>query len=135
MIIPVLGKTVVTGHNDKDSRFGGAKTEYEVETKGSFSIGFIGAIGYGYSLSDNMTIFGEVEYIGLSIKSGSATFTKYDVAGKDQLANMKTAQKEYEFVDEIDSSTTPNMDKPTQMLKQKAPFSSLGFNIGITMTF
>jgi outer membrane protein W len=110
MIIPVLGKTVITETDDKFnvSPIPGSpvyvKKETEMETKGSFSIGFIGAIGYGYSLNDNMTIFGEVEYIGLSIKSGSSTFTKYDVAGKDQLANMKTAQKEYEFVDEIDSS-------------------------------
>ena len=147
MIIPVLGKTVITYSDDHmmvaPNTF--VKKETEMETKGSFSIGFIGAIGYGFALNDNMTIFGEVEYIGLSIKSGSATFTKYDVAGKDQLANMDTHQKEYEFVDEIDSSKDnlidpntfkpKNPDTPWLVLKQKAPFSSLGFNIGITMTF
>ncbi len=147
MIIPLLGKTVITETDDKlmvaPNTF--VKKEMVTETKGSFSIGFIGAIGYGFALNDNMTLFGEIEYIGLSIKSGSATITKLEVDGNDKLANMDTYQKEYEFVDEIDSSkdnlidqTTGqpvNPDTPWLMLKQKAPFSSFGLNIGIIMTF
>jgi len=139
IIIPVLGKTVATGHDDKWSPLPGvvpaAERDYEIETHGSFSIGFAGAIGYNYALSDNMNLFGEIEYIGLSIKSGTATITKYDFGGKDQLENMKTFQKETEYVDEIDASTTQDPEKPSQALKQKAPFSSFGLNIGITMTF
>jgi len=140
MIIPVLGKTVVTDNDDKSLFLVGGlpvvgKKESTIETKGSFSIGFIGAIGYGFALNDNMTIFGELEYIGLSIKSGSATVTEYTFEGNDVLSTMKTSQKEYEYVDEIDSSVKSDPDKPTQKLKQKAPFSSFGLNIGITMTF
>ena len=137
VIIPVMGKTVITSTDD--SVMVGlntyAKKEMEIETKGSFSIGFIGAIGYNYALSDNMNLFGEIEYIGLSIKSGSATVTKLDLGGTDLLEKMDTYRKEIEFVDEIDSSTKFDKDKPTQMLKQKAPFSSFGLNVGITMTF
>ena len=82
-----------------------------------------------------MNLFGEIEYIGLSIKSGSATVTEYTFEGNDMLPSFKTFQKEVEYVDEIDSSVKFDPDKPSQALKQKAPFSSFGLNIGITMTF
>jgi len=137
VIIPVAGKTIITSTDD--SVMVGlntyAKKEVTTETKGSFSIGFIGAIGYNFALNDNMNLFGEIEYVGLSIKSGSATVTQVDIGGESYLDKMKTFQKEYEFVDEIDSSVKFDPEKPTQMLKQKAPFSSIGLNIGITMTF
>ena len=140
MIIPVLGKTVVTDNDEKSALLIGGvpvagEKESTIETKGSFSIGFIGAIGYGFALNDNITLFGEIEYIGLSIKSGSATVTEYTFKGNDVLPLFDTYQKEYEYVDEIDSSVPFDKNKPTQKLKQKAPFSSLGFNFGITMSF
>jgi len=141
MIIPVLGSTVITTTDD-DYKGLGIKKETEMETHGSFSLGFAGAIGYNYALSDNMNVFGEIEYIGMSIKSGSATFTKYDVAGKDQLETMTTGQKEYTFLDEVDNTSdntpyNPKYDptKATVTMRQKAPFSSFGLNIGITMVF
>ena len=139
MIVPVMGKTVITNTNDHydPTGFGVVfvKQESTMEAKGSFSMGFIGAIGYAYALSDNMDLFAEVEYIGMSIKSGSAKLTQYDVDGKDQLEGMKTFYKEYEFVDEVTSDDNKNMDEAGKGLKQKAPFSSIGLNIGIVMKF
>jgi len=144
VIIPVLGKTVITEKDDKYTVAPGVTVvkETEMETHGSFSIGFAGAIGYNFALSDNMNLFGEIEYIGLSIKSGSAEYTKYEVGGKDQLGNMPTGWKEFTFLDEVDDSSdntfgNPKWDKdqPSVMLRQKAPFSSFGLNVGITMTF
>jgi hypothetical protein len=134
MIVPVMGTTVIT-EKDTDFKGTGLTKESTVETKGSFSYGFIGAIGYSYELAENLNLFAELEYIGLSIKSGSAEVTQYDVAGVSQLDGMVTAQKEVEFVDEIDYSATFNPDVPTQQLKQKAPFSSFGINVGIVMSF
>ena len=141
VIVPVMGSTVITAVDD-DFMGMGIKKETEMETHGSFSIGFAGAIGYEYALSDNLNLFGEVEYIGMSIKSGSATFTKYDVGGKDQLGAMTTSQKEYTFLDEVDNSSdntpsNPNYDasKATVTMRQKAPFSSFGLNIGVTYAF
>lgn len=137
MIIPVLGTTVITKVDDhfQTGATSYAKKETTVETKGSFSYGFIGAVGYAYSLSDNMDLFAEIEYIGLSIKSGTAELTQFDLDGIDQLDNLKTNQKEFEFVDEIKDTDNTNNDQATKELKQKAPFSSLGVNIGIIMKF
>lgn len=144
MIIPVMGKTVRTEKHDK---FQVGPTTYvvketEMESRGEFSIGFAGAIGYSFELSDNMSLFGEIEYIGLSIKSGEAEVTKFELDNKDQLANLKTGQIEYIFLDEVDNSSdntplNPNydLDKPTALLGQRAPFSSIGLNVGITMSF
>jgi len=137
MIIPVMGKTIVTSSDDHYQVAPAVfvKKESTVEATGSFSMGFIGAIGYAYALSDNMDLFAEVEYIGMSIKSGTATLTQLDINGEDQLANMKTIQKEYEFVDEVMDTDNTNVNEPGKSLKQKAPFSSLGLNIGIVMKF
>jgi hypothetical protein len=134
MIVPVMGKTVVTDV-DNDYYGSGQKLEAEFESVGSFSTGFIGSVGYGYKMSDNMTLFGEVEYISLLIKSGTRTITKYDVAGVDQLANMTTSQKETEYVDEIDSATVTTTSEPSKALKDKTVFSSFGVNFGIIMNF
>lgn len=141
IIIPALGKTLTTEKNDKYLGMP-VVMESEMESRGAFSVGFAGAIGYSFELNDNMNLFGEIEYIGLSIKNSSAEFTRFEVGGNDQLPNMATGVKEYTFLDEIDDSTdntwtNPNHDpnKPTVALRQKAPFSSIGLNIGITMTF
>jgi outer membrane protein W len=134
LIVPLFGKTVVT-EKDKDYLGSGVLYESEVESVGSFSYGFVGAIGYSMELTENMKLFAELEYIGLSIKSGSAKLTKLEVDGQDQLEATPIPMKEFEFVDEIDSADTPDPDAPTKMLKQKAPFSSFGINVGIVMSF
>ncbi|MCK5856079.1 MAG: porin family protein [Bacteroidales bacterium] len=144
VIIPVMGSTVITSKDDKMMVGPGTfvVAESEMTTHGSFSIGFAGAIGYNFALNDNMNLFGELEYIGLSIKSGSAEYTKYEVGGVDQLPTMKTGQKEFTFLDEVDHSSDNTFSNPkwdpnqaSVMLRQKAPFSSFGLNIGIVMVF
>lgn len=144
LIIPIFGTTVATDTDNK--HMAGITMVQKVVTqefKGSFSIGFIGAIGYAYALNDNLSIFGEVEYVGLSIKSGTSTITQYDVGGVDGLPTLTTSQKETEYKDKIDPSTdntnpsiiNGGLDEPTVKLKTRAPFSSLGINFGIIMTF
>lgn len=128
VIIPAMGKIVTTV----------TSTNYEqvTETKGSFTTGFIGAIGYSYQLSDNMDFFAELEYIGLSIKSKSDKITKEEANGNNLLDGATTNYLETEYVDEMDSSATPpTADEPDQQMATKVPFSSLGINVGIVMKF
>ncbi len=85
--IPLGGKTTV---EVEDNRIFGSQipgigeipfqveTSYEMELKGEFSLGFSGAIGYYYAFEKGWSLFTEMEYLGLAIKSGTAEYTKYN---------------------------------------------------------
>ena len=141
IIVPVMGKTVVT---KKEVTPGASTTtaDVEMEFKGKFSIGFAGALGYEYALSDNLNLFGELQYTGLTIRGSSSEVTKYSVNGADQLPGMTTIQKETTFVDELDASsnngsynTSPDASKPLDDLRSSTVYSSYGFNIGVNFAF
>jgi opacity protein-like surface antigen len=135
VIIPVGGKTMI--YEDISYTVAGTSgtTSVEAESHGNFTFGFTGAFGYGFDLSDNMMLFGELQYIGLRIYGKTRTLTKYEQNGKDQLGNMKTIQKETEFVDEVLKNDNQDMDKPYKDLKTASPYSSFGLNIGLVFKF
>ncbi|MEN8250209.1 MAG: hypothetical protein ABFS32_14850 [Bacteroidota bacterium] len=131
LIVPVMGSTIVTATDSS------IDSELEMENKGSFSVGFIGALGYSKSLSDNMIFFAELEYIGLRIKQNTSTVTKATVGGQDMLDAIfpTVSDKEIVYVDEIDfASPTPDTE-PTQEFAETSPFSSLGLNVGVIIKF
>jgi hypothetical protein len=140
IFVPVAGKTVVTS---TDSKFMGSYSlDMEAESKGSLSIGVVAALGYSINLGDNLSIFGELQYSGLSSRSGTYKLTKYELNGKDNLDNLTTYQKEVEYVDEINSSsnntaynTNIDPDKPKEELKTTSPFSAVAINVGVIYKF
>jgi len=142
MVIPASGSTVVTSTEVMPGAAGSTTTEAEKQYKGSFAIGFAGAFGYAYELSDNMNLFGEMEYISLTIKGKTSEITKYSINGTDQLSAMTTIQKETNYVDKLDKTSnngnynaTPDASKPLDDLRTSTVYSSLRFNVGITMAF
>lgn len=142
LVMPVSGSTVATGEEVTPTPNGNVTTNSESQYKGSFSTGFAGAFGYSYEVSDNMSLFGELEYIGLSIKGKTSEVTKYEVNGSDLLSSMTTIQKETNYVDKLDKTsnngsynTAPDAAKPLDDLRSSTGYSSLRFNVGITMAF
>ena len=144
IFLPVAGKTVVT-YSNSDWEGDGSNEVFnmEGERRGSFSLGLVGAIGYNYGLSDKMDLFVEVQYSYLSMKSGTYEHTKYEIGGVDILASMDVYGKQTVFVDEITTSSNNeyvnpmyyDKTKPKEDIRNTAPFSALGLNIGITMSF
>lgn len=128
-------------------------TSYEQDIHGTPTIGFTGAAGYNFPLSENFTLFAEVEYLGLAIKSNDAEYTKYDqtvalpaefggvVVQHTTLSDLG-AGKDIEYVDSIktpgdnwvDGDDYDNTKKGVDF-KQSAPYDSFGFNIGIKYSF
>jgi len=144
MVIPVSGKTIVSSTTEFKLPVSGTpmKIEKETQYKGTFAIGFAGAFGYAYELSDNMHLFGEMEYISLTIKGKTSEITKSSTDGKDQLPSMDTYDKQTNYVDELNSSSNngaynnnPDMTKAQDELRTSTVYSSLRFNVGITMAF
>jgi len=136
LILPLLGKNIERATIEMSPSM---KVEKELENKGSFSVGFAGALGYQFQLNDKFKLYLEAQYVGLAIRSGFAEYTKYEVNGVDQLENMSVGQKKFEFYDKVDNAKdntrdNPNWDptEPTVMLRQNAPFSAIEFKVGIT---
>ncbi len=127
IVMPVLGKTTLY-LEDENGGGPGNQTYMEVESKGKFSLGFIGAVGYQYNLSDKLSLFGEIEYVGLSIKRKSSEVTVFEFNGSDELDNYALAN---DILIEYEDETTPGDNKAQGT---KSPYHSLGFNIGVRFT-
>lgn len=148
MIIPVYG---VGKANSIDRRQilntnNGEITKY-IEEKaytfnGQVSIGFRGAIGAEYRISDHISVFGEMFVSSLSIKHSKRTTTKWNFDGEDQMGGKSKYVLETEFVEKLDDKTNnpqynPNVsaDLPRQELSQKTNLTQMGISIGFKYTF
>lgn len=115
-----------------------SETNAKAEINGKMPLGFTGAMGYQFNLSDNLNLFLEMEYLGINVKRDKKTVTEYETkvyAGGSliqtvTLAQLTAEQKETIYVDEITSSSPANYELTTM-----SPYSSFGFNIGIKYTF
>ena len=139
-VVPVVGKTTITTSYDKSWYSSSRYTEEEFH--GSFTLGFAATLGYSLNLSDKLSIFGEVQYQGLSVVNGSSEYTTYEVGGENKLNDMDTYDIETEYVETLDDNSNndnynPNYDKDSakEELAGTTPFSSLVFSIGIVYTF
>jgi opacity protein-like surface antigen len=142
MVIPASGKTIIEKEEVSMATGTSVTTNVTQEFHGSFAMGFAGAFGYEFELSDNLKLFGELEYIGLSIKGKTSEVTTYTVNGADQLPAMTSYQKEANYVDELNASsnngsynTSPDMAKAKDVLRSSAGYSSFRINFGISMYF
>ena len=127
-VLPVAGKTT-RFIDDVNGGVQGYESEMEVEVRGRFSVGLVGCLGYERRLNEQLSIFGEFEYIFFGIKPKSSKITKYTVGGMDILPL-------WQFMDIVD---TEYADETTlgdgKAQGTKSPYSSLGLNIGIRYTF
>jgi hypothetical protein len=105
------------------------------ETSYGLKLGFVGAVGYSLPIGKFIEIFGELNYIGLNLKSKSSTLTKYTVDGVDGLADATTSEKEIEYVDELLPTDNTDPNQPTKALAIISPISSFGLNFGISFKF
>lgn len=133
LALPVAGK-VVTEQNGTTTP-SNAKTEITAETKGKLSLGYTGAFGVTYSLSENLGLFVELTGTSLNIWAKSTELTKYSVNGTDQLANLQTIQKETEYASSVSDTDNRDVSKARKALDTSAPFSSLGLTVGVSYKF
>jgi hypothetical protein len=113
--------------------------------KGAPSLGFVGGAGVIYNLNDNMMLTGELLYSGLRVKTKTAEVTESNTVTNgttvDNLPNMTAFQKEFNFVDELTSSSNtfsnPNVDlnKAQDLLATRVNFSALSIQVGFVYKF
>ncbi|MDE1206037.1 MULTISPECIES: outer membrane beta-barrel protein [Tenacibaculum] len=120
--------------------------KYTQDYKGRLPLGFIGAVGYKYGLNNNLFLFAELEYMGVSVTRDSSKMVNFsaNVNGEtrsiDEVRSILFNHSSYsdlapifnknvEYVDELPLGANPVAEK---QLSQKVPYSSFGINLGIT---
>lgn len=122
-VLPVAGNTTAITEEANGGGLG-IPLKREMVSKGKFGLGFAGALGYQFNIGDKLGVFGELEYIGLSIKRATAEMTMLQVGGVDQLPNLTDAQKNFNYADEINITGT-------DLQGTSSPYNSIGLNIGV----
>jgi len=138
LVLPVSGATTLEVRNTTNPLIG--EVQQDFETKGAISVGFQGAVGVNYKLSDNLSLSGELSAVNLRIKAATRSMTRNPVGGTDVLESMDTYDKETTYVDELGSSsnnaaynlTGVNTGSAIEELATKTNFSALFINVGIT---
>ncbi len=122
------------------------EVEFERTNTGKFPLGFVGAFGVKFPISEHFSVFAEAEYQGINVSADTSEFSKYSGKFNGQplerqalLNAVKGTPLEYEvnmlvgdefkYVDNPDKST----NKEAQSIS--SPYSSFGFTFGITYNF
>lgn len=119
------------------------QTDYVEDYHGKFPLGFVGALGYKFPIDNNFSIYVEAEYYGISLKRKDSELQEFntDVVLPDGTIAQKSLYsldnlppgfvKKTNYVDELRNDNTD----PSKKLSQKVPYSSFGFNVGVTYKF
>ncbi len=111
-------------------------TEEAYEFKGGISFGFNGVLGINYMFTNKIGVFAEASGICQNWAPKKSIMTKNINNGVDDLAQTTTYDKETDFVNSYSySAGAPDTSQPTKSLKYYFPFSSIGINIGLHISF
>ena len=151
LILPVAGSTTITSERVQYSPaiVGGALAavpttiESEEVVKGAFTAGFRGAIGVNFKVADKISIFGEVFGSFLNIGRKSSEITKVTRNGVDLLPDMTTAEKQTNYLNEINNTTNSygtgaviDANKPLDVLNPaKTNYNQVGLTVGVKFNF
>jgi len=132
LLLPVSGSTTYKIDRLKSN---GKTAVTEGTSTGKFSLGLTGTVGAAYGISDNLSVFGELQGAGLSIKTDKMTMTSYVDEGQELIGDIPVQSKETEFVDEVLSGDNDLDTEPYTTTTQSSNYNSLGFNLGIRFKF
>ncbi len=144
-----MATSTETGSYSDGTNTGTYEDVTTLEWSGGIGFGFSGAIGASYSLSDNMSLFAEMNMNNMSLAPSSlvitgSTGTATDPSGTtttDYLTGSTVYQLQTNYVDEITASSNtganPNQSdtSPRDELKSKVGLGSVGISIGLKISF
>lgn len=134
-----VGSKIVSTYSSTDFNSSNGKTnidQSEMAVTGGVSMGFAAGIGVNYMFSDKVGIFAELGIISQAWAPSKSVLTKSTSNGADNLPFMTTSQKETDYVNSYTTTSgTFSPGTPSIQLKQYAPFSSVGINVGVHLAF
>jgi len=109
----------------------------ELKCNGGVAIGINASIGATYTLSDKLSLFGELNMISQSYAPTKGELTEVSRDGVDQLPNYTTQDREVEFVDSYvyDYRNPGPETEPRKEAKVYFPYGSIGLNVGLRISF
>ncbi len=110
-------------------------TIQKFKLNGGLSIGASACAGVKYTASEKLAFTFDISYQVLSYAPKKGKMTEYTIDGKNILPDKTTSDKEFEFVEQINSNDNKDTNKPTKFLKFKYPFGNVGFNLGVMCFF
>ena len=100
---------------------------------GKFTVGFIGAVGYKHMISENIAVFGEVEYLAINVPRDKSKLVEFNSTLNGTAINPATLSS---ILAVASPDLVPLMSEEyTWTDAPDAPYSSFGFNIGLTYYF
>ncbi len=120
--------------------------EFERSNTGKFPLGFVGAFGVKYPISEHFSIFAEAEYQGINVSANTSALSNYSATFNGQplkrealLNAVAGTPLEYSVNmlvgDEFKYVDNPNTSTNKEAKSIEAPYSSFGFAFGITYNF
>lgn len=108
-------------------------TKSTMKLNGGLALGVNASVGVNYTLTDRISIFGEVAMTNLSYAPTKEEITENTYNGLDELSSLTTREKKIDYVDKISTSSSDVTSDATatQALKQKYSFGSFGLNVGV----
>jgi len=134
-VLPVSGETTFMVDAVDATSGTPVPTVVKGESSGSFSFGYTGSLGASYNLSDNLSLFGELQGINLRIKGESRTLTSYVYDGNEVISTLPESATKTNYVDELNQSSNSDPLKAVDALATTTNYSSFGFNLGIKFNF
>ncbi|MDH5609366.1 MAG: outer membrane beta-barrel protein [Cyclobacteriaceae bacterium] len=130
-IVTGFGKVIGTFTNTNNGNVDIDEWHYS----GGMSLGINSGFGALYSLSDNMKLFGEMEFTSLTYAPTKGELVFSTTNGVDNIPALDVIDKEVIYMDQIDHNVNINVTNPDQDVKTKYPFGSVAINVGIRFNF
>jgi len=108
---------------------------FKMEMDGGSAIGITAGLGVIIDINDKMSFFTELNTLNMSYAPTKGRLTEVTYNGQNLLDFMSTSEKEFEFVDKLSSSDDESDSKPGKQLKTYYPFSNIGINLGMQISF
>ncbi|CAN5398326.1 hypothetical protein BH09BAC5_BH09BAC5_16790 [soil metagenome] len=110
-------------------------TVWNTEYTGGISLAPFAALGMNIHITEKLLFNAEITgfFANWAPTNGEVVTASYN--GADQLGNMTTSQKQFEYVDKVDQSMNTSAGMPTQSLKSYLPMSSIGLTVGLHFEF
>lgn len=109
--------------------------DYTQKDYGGIAIGAQAALGTEFTISDLLSLFGEINLDGISWSPKKGKYTKYSLNGVDQLGSMTTKDKTWTYEKKIDYNETIPDSSPDKEVKFNYSFANVGLVIGVKINF
>jgi len=105
------------------------------EYTGGVALGFSAAGGVNFKINKLISLYAEINYIGMSFAPTKSELVKYTIDGIDQLPTINTKERETQYVTKLNLDEQIPNTSPDKKLKKNYPLNSVGASFGVMFKF